>query len=688
MKKHVWLLATFYFLLSWAKAQDSLNIVGDEINDLALTESQLEAAENAIIELDELRNYYRQHPINLNEEDDAALNALAILTPIQIYSLNQYKKCVGALADLYEIQAIPGWNIDVIDRIKNYIIVKDKSSSLRLFRQKIFEGQQQLLIRAFRVVEQSKGYATIDTENGKLNYPGSSMGTSIKYTNQFSSHLGFGFVADKDPGEYFFKKGSRPIDFISAHCWIKDFKKIKTLILGNYNTNIGQGLISWQGFSFGGLYEPALFKKSAAVIERYQSYAETGFNSGAAIELSSKKTVFDCWFSRRKLDVRIDSSLNQEELIITSFLSTGLHRTIAELNNRKNAVLTDVGGSVKHRFNRGAIGINFQFSELNHPLEKGKEVYNVFDFEGQKMMNTSVDFGYNMLNVHWFGEYALDKDFNHALVVGGIRSLSKNADLAIRFQSIQLKYASPSIVGLNQFQSLSNGSVVQMLFSIQPIQSWKVCFRMESTQMPWLTYLRDAPSNQMGYVIRFSKEKAKQTVFIFQYSYKNDHINNLIENEHIYTLASVSHSVIKTQQRVSFSKQLSIINQLVLSMNNKQLKRPASRGFSIGSSFQIQNFKKTIKGGINFFYFNTDNYDSRIFVQERNTGSSASNSILYGKGCRYSIFFDGKLNSRIDFSCKGSKILLFGVHDIGQGFDLINGNTKAIISAQLRIQMK
>ena len=69
-----------------------------------------------------------KNPVNLNDADAADLKELRILTPIQIQNFILYRTLTGKLVDMYELQAVPGWDIATIKKIRPYISVSLKIS--------------------------------------------------------------------------------------------------------------------------------------------------------------------------------------------------------------------------------------------------------------------------------------------------------------------------------------------------------------------------------------------------------------------------------------------------------------------------------------------------------------------------------------------------------------------------------
>src|SRR4051794_19967000 len=77
--------------------------------------------------------YFRKHPININATSADELQQLKILTEPQLLSLMQYEKFAGILIDIYELQAIPGFDLNTIKKLLPYIIVGEAFSMKETF---------------------------------------------------------------------------------------------------------------------------------------------------------------------------------------------------------------------------------------------------------------------------------------------------------------------------------------------------------------------------------------------------------------------------------------------------------------------------------------------------------------------------------------------------------------------------
>ncbi|RZL16649.1 MAG: helix-hairpin-helix domain-containing protein, partial [Hymenobacter sp.] len=69
-----------------------------------------------------LLNYY-QSPLNLNTASAEELRALPLLSEKQVAALLQHRQATGPLLSMYELQAVPGWDVRTIERVGPFVTV-------------------------------------------------------------------------------------------------------------------------------------------------------------------------------------------------------------------------------------------------------------------------------------------------------------------------------------------------------------------------------------------------------------------------------------------------------------------------------------------------------------------------------------------------------------------------------------
>src|SRR5690606_12684484 len=131
----------------------------------AAVEEQLESSETAVEDDSRWQDLqaYTRHKISLNTADAATLQSLGLLTPLQVRSLLDYRRLLGAIVSIYELQAVPGFDPALVRRLQPYVSVGNDLQPHYTLRDYARKGEHALLLRYGRQLESSRGYQPRDT---------------------------------------------------------------------------------------------------------------------------------------------------------------------------------------------------------------------------------------------------------------------------------------------------------------------------------------------------------------------------------------------------------------------------------------------------------------------------------------------------------------------------------------------
>src|SRR5258706_14203452 len=130
-------------------------VVEQELENLTENNEDVETEDDGWLQ--EMQHFMKD-PINLNNANEGDLDELKILTPLQIHYLISYRNLLGNFINLYELQAIPGWDVLLIRKIKPYVTVAASVAILNSLKSRFKNGESTLLTRVTQVLEKSKGY--------------------------------------------------------------------------------------------------------------------------------------------------------------------------------------------------------------------------------------------------------------------------------------------------------------------------------------------------------------------------------------------------------------------------------------------------------------------------------------------------------------------------------------------------
>ena len=312
---------------------------------------------------------YLKNPVNINTADEAELKELRILSALQIQHIITYRNLFGKFITVYELQAVPSLDLETIQRIRPFITINMGADFFNAVSERFKGGEHSVLIRATQVIERSKGFI-IDSSSATNFYPGSPQKLLFRYKYLFKNLLQYGVVGEKDAGEQFFKGNQKAgFDFYSAHFFLRNIGIIKSLALGDFTVNLGQGLIQWQSLAFKKSPDVMNLKRQATVLRPYNSAGEINFHRGAGITLARANWQATVFASYKKIDANFvaDTSQTQDDFI-SSLQTSGYHRTKSENEDKGSQRQLAIGGNLAWQFKKLHVGINTVQYQFKLPL--------------------------------------------------------------------------------------------------------------------------------------------------------------------------------------------------------------------------------------------------------------------------------------------------------------------------------
>ncbi len=663
----------------------SLQLTGQEIpvteeqqleNLADITEAETED-DTWLQELSQLR----KNPVDLNAADADELRRLRIISEVQIVQFIAYRNLLGRLLSVYELQAIPYWDIATIKKIAPYVFAGNSISVKEDIAKWFREGEHSLLLRVSQVLERSRGF--LQTDSGRR-YLGSRQRIFFRHRYNYKNLLQFGIVGDKDAGEQFFKGAQRMgFDFYSVHLFARKIGVIQSLAIGDFTVNMGQGLIHWQSLAFKKSVDVMGIKRQSSVLRPYNAAGEFYFHRGAGITLRKGKWESTLFASFRKLSGNFAADTMNSTGIITSFLTMGYHRTVNEIEDRNNTSQFSAGGNISFRANRWHIGFNSVHYRFSTPLQRRDEPYNLYAIAGDKWSNFSVDYSYTFRNLHFFGEAAVDKNFNQAFVNGMTMSVDATVDIAFLHRKIRPGYQ--SLYG-NAFTENSlpvNETGFYTGISIKPLPGWRLDAYADLFTFPWLKYLADAPGYGKDFLIQLTYLYGKQAEVYTRFRTETKQANQS-GNTTVYNyLVAIPRQSWRTQVSYKAGGAATIRARLEMLWYDKQGEN-RSTGFLSFIDYIYKPMLKRYAGGIRLQYFETGDYNSRIYAYENDVLYSFSIPAFYDKGFRYYINASYDINKRTTFWLRLARLTYKDKNNIGSGLDEISGNSRTEARFQLR----
>ncbi len=668
-------------LILYAQNENALR--DDEMEQL---EWMAERDDELSIEDEAMLLYPGVNRIAINDVTEEALLSTGIMTLQQAKALLNHIHYYGKIISKYELQAVEGWDMDLIRKIIPMVSFQPVQGQ-EGWKEKWLKGSNMLLVKYGNTLERKAGVLPDSSGKDKA-FNGDQSKLLIRYRYNFRNRIQYGFLMEKDAGEKVLPGGLNLFDHQSAYVSIADpFKFCNRLIFGDYTVNLGQGLIQWQGFGFGVGSGAMNIKKNGTVIKPYTSSGEINFYRGLATAFNTKRTKHVFFFSTRNIDASMD------EDTIRSLPASGLHRTASELEQRKSAHLIVMG--MHHEFSigkleLGANAVDYRFSE---PYVKKPEPYNRFALNDDNWRNYSINYSITRHNLHLFGEMAMDKRFAFAQLHGLVASLHKHLDASVLFRKISPRFQSLYARSFTQNTSVNNETGIYVSIAAR----WKK-ITMEGYSdlfyFPWLKYRVDQPSHGSAFalLLQWMPRKNLKASLRIRREYRQVNSNNNLSNTH--GLMDIENYSARAGMEIKNDPWLFRFRMEQRWYKDKNV---LSNGFLCFAEAHFNaGIKQPFKGNFRIQYFEVDDFNARIYAFENDVQYGFSVPFFSETGYRY--YFALRYapghellrkfikDRQLQLSCKWSQSFFPFEMVTGSGPDLVQSNRRSDIQLQLLIQ--
>ena len=688
MHKLVLLIAVF-LVCSRSYSQERSEIIQQRIEFIS---EQSESEELDLTNLFDQLNYYFEHPINLNSTTADELRSLGLLTDVQITDVLLHVKQFGKFISIYELQSLAYWDLSTIQLALPFIRVDDRLDQVHItFREAIEQGKFELYTRYQRVPEQKTGYTDVpDSVKATSSYY---YGNADRYYSRFRytyrTNISVGMTAEKDPGEQFFKGSQKQgFDFYSAHAFFKGGKYIKSVAVGDYLVQIGQGLNVWSGYAFGKTADIFASKKTANMLRPYTSVDENRFFRGAAAVTSYKNFSLLTFYSRKQIDGSgIADSLSDDLEFVTTIDLSGLHRTAREIAKKNQLSEQVFGGYLQYSAPRFNAGIAYVDQSYSSPLQKDTVPYNLYAFRGTQTGGLSGDYSWVVKNLNFFGEVSYStQSHSFAQLHGVMAVLDPRVSFSLIYRDYQKDYYSFYNNGFSEGSNTQNERGLFAGWKVKLSSAWTINTYADIFRFPWLKYQVDAPSK--GYE------------FLFQPVYKPNKVLEIYGRARVQVRQKNSRDsdgsitpiedVIQRNYRLNVSykvnEAISLKSRLEYVTINRESNKPEA-GWILTQDFIFRPKSFPVDLALRYALFDTDSYDTRIYTYESNALYVFSVPAYYYQGSRAYVMLRYSFLKVCDLWIKYGTFLYSNRISLSSGGELINGPRKSDITVQLRLSL-
>lgn len=572
----------------------------------------------------------RLHPLNINTAGMEELSVPGLFKLPQAEEIVQRKKLYGPFIAFEELQSIEGLTMQDLYRLKNYIVVRPAVNSNEWKPGKILTSGKHILL--FR--------SKINTGTTKNNtYQGDAFSQSFSWRYSKSSLIDVGINGDKDPGEaYLRNSGIRVLDSWNYHLFLRPGGHIKSIAIGDYQVNCGQGLVAWSGFAGSKGPDVINVRKISETIKPYASFGEYINYRGAAVSLTFNRCLASVWFSNKMHDSDIEGNY------FRTISASGLHRTTSEIENRGNLKRTIFGLNIKYKGKLWTHEFTFQQYHYNAKKITDKIPYKVFESEGAVFYNAGYGYYGIFRNFSIAGEIAADHSRKTALVNSLLYTPHSRITISVVTRLLPPGYASLSADPFRENSRPENetGHYTGILW--QFTQKLKCSAYVDYFSFPWLKYGVNFPSSGKDWLVQLNYTPSRNSELYIRLRKKKvqEQVNNLKAD-----LTETGKLNLRADAKLKLNRNL-FFQSRVEWVNVRISEEVLSEGWLLFNELDLKPMGKPWSITLRSTAFSTANYLSRVYAYEQDLPGSYSMPAYYGSGTSFYVLFRIKLLKGLD----------------------------------------
>ena len=621
-----------------------------------------------------------QAPLELNQTSREALQRLGMLTEDQLDQFFSHLAKNGPLVSIYELQAIPEFDLPTIQRLVPFVKVEEVYTDYHnraLWAQGLGARDSYGLVRYERTLKTKQGYLP-NKKSNKVPYAGSPDGCLTRLSIQQPSGWGLGLAARTRAGEALTwnpatqRYGPSVARF---HGVLKHKKSLKALVVGDYVVGYGEGLVLNAGFSMNKSSETIkVIRTNNVGIRPYTTLTSAAFRGIAttwqwgAIELTA-------YYSMVGLDGRLARNTSSSGQHVPSISRGGYYRTENEIA-KKGQVNEQVIGStwVYKGPTRGAVvGMNALYSHYSHPIQPDTRKGNPLRFSGQDHANGSLFYRYLWQNFHFFGEGALSKNGGKAAVVGTVASLSRYVDTTVLWRHYDQDFHGPFGKGFKE--NSSDNSNEQGLYLGARVRPWQRLYLDAYYDYFYFPWFWGEPSAGRSWLGKATYQPTRSILVYLQY--KTTTKAQKIPQEQ--QTAMGTKNTYKLRYKHTLSKAFSLNSEVQCSSYQQQ--GTPTWGYAAVQDIAYKIRQLQLKGRV--AWFSTEAGVNKLTFYEPDVLYSGFNFPAYqGQGMRYCLLVCYKPTTAFRLEMKYTLMHYRDKDKIGSGQETIEGNVKNDVRLQ------
>lgn len=648
----------------------------------AVIESILENMEeetDATLIIEDLEGFAND-PLNINTAGRNELSRLHLLNDIQIQQLINYRNEFGPVYSIYELNVVDGFTPQILQKMEPFIWFGPVEKAPESLRKKLKYGRHELLLRTLGTTQKTSGYHRRD--DGTIPFEGNRFRYYSRYRFRAGNDISAGLTSEKDPGEAFFAGSNKSgFDYYSGHISFKLSPVFENITVGDFVVRSGQGLVLWQGYSFGKSVSTLEISKTNQGIRPFTSTDENRFFRGAATTVNFSGTRVSLFFSQKHSDANL-AFTDSLGTYFTSLQTSGYHRTENEISDKNSVQDMNTGAVISKQFTHLKLGVSLLYRRFEMPYIRSDQPYNRFRFSGNENLVAGADYLFSKGKYQLFGEAAISKSNGKAFLQGAVAHLHDRFQLAALFRHFDKNYHALWATPFAEGSSAENETGLYFGTRILPVKYVALSAYSDFYRSKWIKYTTAGPST--GWEVFSQADFYFPGNVEFYFRYKNEVRDHRFRESGRYVNLPEQFR----KSRLHFQYQLSETVKLKTRFEHVFYNgQKSENGFMVFQDVQYSSKSFPLNLSARVAWFDTESYNSRIYAYENDLLYTFAIPAFFGEGFRTYLNLKYKISEKTEIWFKLANTLRNDVETLSSGYNEIDGNQKTEVKFQLRLKL-
>lgn len=615
-------------------------------------------------------DFYSENPIDLNHVKSEDLRRLHFLSERQIDNIIRYVYELAPVYELHELYLIPDlYDQDILNLLPFVCLTNSPKAEKHLYASDIFRfGKHEVVLRTGRTIEEKQGYT--DEETPSNTYLGDPFAYSLRYRFKYKDQVYFGLSGEKDAGELAWGEKSKVFDSYHFSFQLKDVKRLRNFVLGDFRATFGEGLVVNTNFSISKTTNATDVNLSADGLNKFSSLSESNYFRGIGATIDLDYLNLTAMYSINTMDANL-----KNDTFPTVYFD-GLHRTKTEILHKNSIWTQSAALNLDHSSSWYRVGLNGMFTWFNAQYFPTFRPYNLYYFKGNYQLGGSVYYSLNRNGFRFKGETALDKEGD----VATINSLTINF---VNFSAVVLhRYYSPSYDAFysrsfGESSTVRNEHGLYLGFSYRNANRWGISSYFDCYQFPWLKSSVSKPSSvgfdAMAQVEYFPTDKL---LFNLRFKFESYDKNQPREKSSLpLVLGKYDKSSLRLRMKYNLNRSWNFTSVVEGNFAKNEVEN-TTFGIMGMIDFSYSPRRIPLVASLRYEIFKTEDYNNRFYLYERDVLYAFSSAMLYGYGNRYYLNLKYQPISFLSIYFKIAQTLYFDKETISSGGEEIKSNHK------------